>query len=81
MDSTTLSLFKAILGCVGLNSREGKGKGGIKAHTIFEASENLPCLILYSETVRHDHLFLEEGHTLVPGSIITFNKGYVDYAQ
>jgi hypothetical protein len=60
MDSTTISLFKDILRGVGRNSLEGKKKGGIKAHTIIKASENIPCLIRYSEAVRHDHTFLKE---------------------
>lgn len=81
MDSTTISLFKDILKGVGRNPKEGRKKGGIKAHTIIKASENVPCLIRYSEAARHDHMFLEEVLSLAPGSIITFDKGYVDYAQ
>lgn len=81
MDSTTISLFKDILRGVGRNPKEGKKKGGIKAHTIIKASENVPCLIRYSEAVRHDHMFLEEVYSLAAGSIITFDKGYVDYAH
>jgi len=45
MDSTTISLFKDILKGVGRNPKEGKKKGGIKAHTIIKASENVPCKI------------------------------------
>jgi hypothetical protein len=81
MDSTTISLFKDILKGVGRNPKEGRKKGGIKAHTIIKASENVPCLIRYSEAARHDHMFLKEVLSLTPGSIITFDKGYVDYAQ
>lgn len=81
MDSTTISLFKDILKGVGRNPKEGRKKGGIKAHTIIKASENVPCLVRYSEAVRHDHTFLREVLNLAPGSIITFDKGYVDYAQ
>lgn len=81
MDSTTISLFKDILKGVGRNPKEGKKKGGIKAHTIIKASENVPCLIRYSAAVRHDHTFLTEVFNLATGSIITFDKGYVDYAQ
>lgn len=81
MDSTTITLFRDILKGVGRNPKEGKKKGGIKAHTIIKASENVPCLIRYSEAVRHDHMFLNEVFNLAPGSIITFDKGYVDYAQ
>ena len=81
MDSTTITLFKDILRGVGRNPKEGRKKGGIKAHTIIKASENVPCLIRYSEAVRHDHMFLTEVFNLAEGSIITFDKGYVDYAQ
>jgi len=81
MDSTTFTLFKDILKGVGRNPKSGKKKGGIKAHTIIKASENVPCLVRYSEAVRHDHMFLKEVFNLAKGSIITFDKGYVDYAQ
>ncbi|MDP4291487.1 MAG: IS4 family transposase [Bacteroidota bacterium] len=81
MDSTTITLFKDILKGVGRNPKQGKKKGGIKAHTIIKADENVPFLISYSEAVRHDHTFLKEVHHLPKGSIITFDKGYVDYAQ
>lgn len=81
MDSSTITLFKDILKGVGRNPKEGKKKGGIKAHTIIRASENVPCLIRYSEAARHDHMFLQEVESLPSGSIITFDKGYVDYAQ
>ena len=81
MDSTTITLFKDILKGVGRNPKNGKKKGGIKAHTIIKASDNVPCLIRYSEAVRHDHMFLKEVFNLAKGSIITFDKGYVDYEQ
>lgn len=81
MDSTTMSLFKDILKGVDRNPKEGKKKGGIKAHDIIKADENVPYLIRYSQAVRHDHTFLKEVHHLPNGSIITFDKGYVDNAQ
>ena len=74
-------MFKDILKGVGRNPKSDKKKGGIKAHTIIKASENVPCLVRYSEAARHDHLFLQEVEALPLGSIITFDKGYVDYAQ
>ena len=81
MDSSTLSLFSDILKGVGRNPKEGRKKGGIKAHTIIKADGNVPCLIRYSEASRHDHMFLKEATNLAAGSIITFDKGYVDYGQ
>ena len=49
MNSTTITLFKDILKGVGRNPKEGRKKGGINAHTIIKASENVPCLIRYLE--------------------------------
>jgi len=80
MDSTTISLFKEILKGVGRNPKEGKKKGGIKAHTIIKADENVPCLIRYTAAAKHDHTLLKEVD-LPKGSIITFDKGYVDYTR
>lgn len=81
MDSSTIPLFKDILKGVGRNPKNGKKKGGIKAHTLIKAAENVPCLIRYSEASKHDHTFLQEAMSLPSGSIITFDKGYVDYAR
>ena len=80
MDSTTITLFKDILKGCGRLSKEGKKKGGIKAHTIIDLNYNMPCLVRYTEAVRHDHVLLSEVH-LEKGSYITFDKGYVDYAE
>lgn len=81
MDSTTIGLFKDILKGVGRNPLNGKKKGGIKAHTIIKASEHMPCLIRYSAAARHDHKYLNEINNLPGGSFVTFDRGYVDYAQ
>ena len=81
MDSSTISLFKDILKGVGRNPQNGKKKGGIKAHTLIKTDENVPCLIRYSQAAKHDHMFLKEAMNLPSGSIITFDKGYVDYQQ
>jgi hypothetical protein len=44
MDSTTITLFKEILKGCGRNPKEGKKKGGIKAHTIMEMNSRSPAL-------------------------------------
>lgn len=80
MDSTTIRLFKAILKGVGRNPKTGNKKGGIKAHTLIKADENVPCLVRYSAATKHDHNFLKEVN-LASGSIITFDKAYVDYEK
>jgi hypothetical protein len=81
LDSSTISLFKDILQGVGRNPITGKKKGGIKVHTIIKADENVPCFIRYSEAKKHDHSFLDEVHKIPKDSIITFDRGYVDYAK
>lgn len=81
VDSTTISLFKAILKGAGRKPKyPSKQKGGIKAHTMINAYENVPCLIRYSAAARHDHTFLKDIN-LPKGSYITFDKAYNDYIQ
>lgn len=80
IDSTTISLFKAILKAVGRNPLDGKKKGGIKAHVLINAQENTPILVRYSSAARHDKNFLKH-IDLAKGSIIVFDRAYNDYKQ
>jgi hypothetical protein len=80
MDSTTITLFKDILKGSGRNPKEGKKKGGIKAHTMIDVSTDLPVLVRYTEAKKHDYVLLSEVH-LPKDSFIVFDKGYVDYTQ
>lgn len=60
--------------------KEGKSKGGIKAQVRIHATELLPCLVRFTEGVRHDHTFLK--YLNVPEcSYIVMDKGYADYLQ
>lgn len=79
IDSTTISLFKQILKGVGRNPKYGKKKGGIKAHVVIRADEDVPCLVKYTAAAKHDHVLLKYLE-LPKGSFLTFDKGYVDYA-
>lgn len=80
IDSTTISLFKAILKCVGRKPLDGKSKGGIKVHTMLNAYEEVPQLIHFSDAATHDHTFLSKVK-LQPHQIALFDKAYVDYKQ
>ena len=81
VDSTTISLFKAILKGAGRKPKDpSKQKGGIKAHTMINAYENVPCLIRYSAAAKHDHTFLKDIN-LSKGSYVTFDNAYNDYIQ
>jgi hypothetical protein len=77
-DSSTISLFKDIMGCVGRNPKTGKRKGGIKVHTVVNADEMVPSLVWFSEAKTHDHNFLEKLEC-DENTIYVFDKGYNDY--
>jgi len=80
VDSTTISLFSDILKGVGRNPINGKKKGGIKMHTMINASEDVPTLIRFTSAATHDHTFLKDLE-LKRDSIVVFDKGYNDYSQ
>ena len=78
VDSTTISLFKDILKCVGRKSANGKNKGGIKAHSVINADEKVPNLVWFSSAATHDHQFLEK-LKCDENTVYVFDKGYNDY--
>lgn len=80
MDSTTITLFSQILKGAGRNPKTGKKKGGIKAHTLIKANENVPCLVCYTSAATHDHCLLKQIN-LPKGSYITFDRAYIDYRE
>jgi len=77
-DSTTISLFKDILKCVGRNPQNGKKKGGIKVHTVINVDETVPKMVWFSEGTKHDHILLEK-LKMDSNTIYVFDKGYNDY--
>lgn len=79
-DSTTITLFKEILKNAGRCPYDGKRKGGMKVHTLIKADEDVPCIIKMNSAASHDVVFIKNMN-LPKGSIITFDKGYVDYKQ
>ena len=78
VDSTTISLFKNILSCVGRKPKDGKSKGGIKVHSIINADERVPSFVWFTEAKTHDHRFLDR-LKLGEDYIYVFDKGYNDY--
>lgn len=79
IDSTTISLFKNILSCVGRKSKDGKSKGGIKVHTVINADEKVPSMVWFSPATTHDHNFLKK-LKCDDNTIYVFDKGYNDYS-
>jgi hypothetical protein len=78
VDSSTISLFKDILKCVGRKAKTGKSKGGVKVHTVINADETVPNLVWFTAASKHDHQFLKK---LIcdDNTIYVFDKGYNDY--
>lgn len=81
LDSTTISLFKAILKPAGRKRSDGKSKGGIKAHTLLKADSNMPSFIKFTASAMHDQQFYECMKELPNHSIIAFDKAYINYEQ
>src|SRR5690554_4257716 len=78
IDSSTISLFKDILSCVGREPLNGKRKSGIKVHTQINLQEKVPKLIWFSAATTHDKQFLKM-LDLEKGKIAVFDRGYNDY--
>ncbi len=78
IDSTTISLFKDILKCVGRKPKNGKRKGGIKVHSSINVDETVPKLIWFSHSATHDHVFLSKLR-MDSNVIYVFDKAYNDY--
>ena len=77
-DSTTISLFKDILKCVGRKPKDGKRKGGIKVHTIINVDETVPKMVWFTHSATHDHILLSK-LKMDSNTIYVFDKGYNDY--
>jgi hypothetical protein len=77
-DSTTISLFKDILKCVGRKPKNGKRKGGIKVHTVINVDETVPKLVWFTHSATNDHVLLSK-LKMDSNTIYVFDKGYNDY--
>lgn len=77
INSSTISLFKDILSCVGSMSNTGKRKGGIKVHTQINLQGKVPKLVWFSAANTHDKQFLKHAKP-EKGKIAVFDKGYND---
>lgn len=77
-DSTTISLFKDILKCVGRKPKDGKRKGGVKVHTVINVDETVPKMVWFTNSATNDHVLLNK-LKLDSNTIYVFDKGYNDY--
>lgn len=81
LDSTTISLFKAILKPAGRKRNDGKSKGGMKVNTLLQAETHMPSFINYMAAALHDQQFYTYIKELPGHSIIVFDKAYINYHQ
>jgi hypothetical protein len=77
-DSTTISLFKDIMKCVGRKPKNGKRKGGIKVHTIINVDETVPKMIWFTSSASNDQGLLKK-LKFDSNTIYVFDKGYNNY--
>lgn len=80
VDSSTITLFQEILKGVSMGKNNGKRKGGIKVHTLIDATEDIAIKVNFTPSRDNDMTFLKE-IDLQTGSFLIFDKGYVDYDQ
>lgn len=80
IDSTSISLFRAILKSVGRKPRSGKEKGGIKVHTLLNADEGVPSLLWFSDASKCDILFWDK-IDFQKDALYVFDKGYIDHRR
>ena len=80
IDSSIISLFSTVMQSTGSFGLNGKKKGGIKAHMLVRAKDNLPCFVRLTEGKQSDSKFMG-GLILPAGSIIVMDKGYRNYQQ
>jgi hypothetical protein len=80
MDSSTISLFSDVMKGAGTYGMDGRRKGGVKAHVLLNASQDIPSLIYLSESARNDRIFMEK-IDLKKGDLLVFDKGYNNFAQ
>ncbi len=80
MDSTTVSLFSDVMKGAGSARVDGRKKGGVKAHVLLDAKNDVPSLIHLSESARNDRVFMEKLR-LQKDDILVFDRGYQNFAQ
>jgi hypothetical protein len=80
IDSTIVSLFSSVLQSTGSFGLNGKKKGGVKAHFLVRAKDNVASFVRLTKGKENDNKFL--GHINLPaGSIVVMDRAYRNYQQ
>ena len=80
IDTTIVSTFSSVMQSTGSFGLNGRKKGGIKAHLLMRAKDNLPCFVRLTPGKENDNKFLSVVQ-LPAGSIVVMDKGYHNYQQ
>jgi Transposase DDE domain/Domain of unknown function (DUF4372) len=78
VDSTTITLFSQVLKGAGVVGSNGKKKGGLKAHVLFNAKDQTPCFVHLTASSKSDRTMMPMLR-LPAGSVIVMDKAYVNY--
>jgi hypothetical protein len=76
-DSTTISLFSEVMRTSGAKPT-GKSKGGVKAHVLMKADEDVPRFVCLTEAKENDNIF-PSMLQLPARSIVTFDRIYYGF--
>jgi len=77
--STTITLFKEIMKACGRTPANGKRKGGLKVHMGMWLTEEVPSLIRITKAAMNDRKFMPDFKDMVKGTILVFDKAYLNY--
>jgi len=80
MDSSTFELFSDVMVGAGAFDRNGKRKGGVKAHMVIDSRHLIPEICYFTEARENDRVLMEKVK-LNRGAILVFDKGYVKHSQ
>lgn len=78
IDSTTIKLFTSIMRGAGTANRDGKKKGGAKAHMMVDARHDIPAFVSITEAKEHDLVFLKK-LDIPDSSTVIMDKAYTNY--
>lgn len=80
VDSSTITLFKNIMKACGNAMANGRRKGGVKVHTGMWLNEQVPSLIRITPAAGNDKNFMHDFKHMKPGTILVFDKAYVNFS-
>lgn len=79
LDSTTISLFVDVFEGACRGRMDGKKKGGVKVHTLYNVNAGIPEVVSITDATVADVKQAECLLKLEPGSIVLFDRGYFDF--